>query len=44
MDISYRLNNSENELDLTVGMFNRLLEQGQLKYFFTDKTKENYLQ
>ena len=25
-------------------MFNRLLEKGELKYFFTDKRKEYYIQ
>ena len=32
------------KLYLTVGMFNKLLEQGQLKYFFTGKRKNYYLQ
>ena len=32
------------KLHLTVGMFNKLLEQGQLKYVFTDKRKNYYLQ
>ena len=32
------------KLYLTVGMFNKLLEQGQLKYAFIDKRKNYYLQ
>ena len=29
---------------LTKNMFNRLLEKGELKYTFTDKRKEHYMQ
>ena len=32
------------KLHLTIGMFNKLLEKGELKYTFTDKRKEYYLQ
>ena len=32
------------KLHLTVGMFNKLLEKGELKYTFTDKRKNYYLQ
>ena len=32
------------KLHLTVGMLNKLLEQGQLKYVFTDKRNNYYLQ
>ena len=38
------LKNGKYKLHLTVGMFNKLLEQGQLKYVFTDKRKNYYLQ
>ena len=31
-------------MHLTVGMFNKLLENGELKYTFTDKRKKYYLQ
>ena len=31
------------KLHLTVGMFNKLLKNGELKYTFTDKRKEYYL-
>ena len=34
------LKNRKYKLHLTVGMFNKLLENGQLKYNFTDKRKE----
>ena len=36
--------NGKYKLHLTVGMFNKLLEQGELKYVFTDKSKNYYLQ
>ena len=32
--------NGKYKLHLTVGMFNKLLENGELKYVFTDKKKE----
>ena len=38
------LKNGKYKLNLTIGMFNKLLEQGQLKYTFTDKRKQYYLQ
>ena len=38
------LKNSKYKLHLTIGMFNKLLENGQLKYIFSDKRKEYYLQ
>ena len=38
------LKNGKYKLHLTIGMFNKLLEQGQLKYTFTDKRKLYYLQ
>ena len=38
------LKNGKYKLHLTVGMFNKLLEQGQLKYTFTDKRKQYYIQ
>ena len=38
------LKNGKYKLHLTVGMFNKLLEEGKLKYVFTDKRKEYYLQ
>ena len=38
------LKNGKYKLHLTIGMFNKLLEQGQLKYTFTDKRKQYYLQ
>ena len=31
-------------MHLTISMFNKLLEKGQLKYVFTDKRKNYYLQ
>ena len=33
------LKNGKYKLHLTVGMFNKLLEKGELKYTFTDKRK-----
>ena len=38
------LKNGKYKLHLTVGMFNKLLEKGELKYTFTDKRKNYYLQ
>ena len=38
------LQNGKYKLHLTVGMFNKLLEKGELRYAFTDKRKEYYLQ
>ena len=35
---------ANNKLHLTVGMFNKLLEKGELRYVFTDKRKNYYLQ
>ena len=36
--------NGKYKLHLTVGMFNKLLEKGELKYTFTDKRKQYYIQ
>ena len=38
------LKNGKYKLYLTIGMFNKLLEKGELKYTFTDKRKNYYLQ
>ena len=38
------LKNGKYKLHLTVGMFNKLLENGELRYVFTDKRKNYYLQ
>ena len=38
------LKNGKFKLHLTISMFNKLLENVQLKYVFTDKRKEYYLQ
>ena len=38
------LKNGKYKLFLTITMFNKLLEQGQLRYVFTDKRKNYYLQ
>ena len=38
------LKNGKYKLHLTVGMFNKLFEKGELRYVFTDKRKEYYLQ
>ena len=38
------LKNGKYKIHLTIGMFNKLLEKGELKYVFTDKRKEYYLQ
>ena len=37
------LKNGKYKLHLTVGMFNKLLEKGELRYVFTDKRKQYYL-
>ena len=36
--------NGKYKLHLTIGMFNKLLEKGELRYVFTDKRKNYYLQ
>ena len=36
--------NGKYKIYLTKNMFNRLLEKGELKYVFTDKRKEYYMQ
>ena len=36
--------NGKYKLHLTVGMFNKLLEKGELRYVFTDKRKDYYIQ
>ena len=38
------LKNGKYKLHLTIGMFNKLLEQGELRYVFTDKRKQYYIQ
>ena len=38
------LKNGKYKLHLTIGMFNKLLERGELKYTFTDKRKQYYIQ
>ena len=38
------LKNGKYKLHLTIGMFNKLLENGELTYTFTDKRKNYYLQ
>ena len=38
------LKNGKYKLHLTVIMFNKLIKEGELKYGFTDKRKEYYLQ
>ena len=38
------LKNGKYKLYLTVGMFNKLLERGELRYVFSDKRKNYYLQ
>ena len=40
----YILKNGKYKIHLTVGMFNKLLEKGELKYVFTDKRKQYYIQ
>ena len=37
------LKNGKYKLHLTVGMFNKLLEKGELRYVFTDKRKQCYI-
>ena len=41
---NYILKNGKYKLHLTIGMFNKSLEQGQLKYTLTDKRKQYYIQ
>ena len=38
------LKNGKYKLHLTIGMFNKLIKEGELKYVFTDKRKEYYSQ
>ena len=38
------LKNGKYKLHSTVGMFNKLLEKGELKYTFTDERKQYYIQ
>ena len=38
------LKNGKYKLHLTVGMFNKLLTKGELRYVFTDKRKQYYIQ
>ena len=38
------LKNGKYKLHLTINMFNKLLDKGELKYTFTDKRKNYYLQ
>ena len=38
------LKNGKYKIHLTIGMFNKLVEKGELKYTFTDKRKNYYLQ
>ena len=38
------LKNGKYKLHLTIGMFNKLIKEGELKYVFTDKRKEYYTQ
>ena len=38
------LKSGKYKLHLTVGMFNKLLEKGELRYVFTDKRKQYYIQ
>ena len=38
------LKNGKYKLHLTVGMFNKLLENGELRYVFTDERKQYYIQ
>ena len=37
------LKNGKYKIHLTIGMFNKLLEKGELKYTFTNKRKNYYL-
>ena len=36
--------NGKYKIYLTKNMFNKLIERGELKYIFTDKRKEHYVQ
>ena len=38
------LKNGKYKLHLIIGMFNKLFEKGELRYVFTDKRKNYYLQ
>ena len=38
------LKNGKYKLHLTIGMFNKLIKEGELKYVFTDKRKQYYIQ
>ena len=38
------LKDGKYKLHLTIGMFNKLLEKGELRYVFTDKRKQYYMQ
>ena len=38
------LKNGKFKIHLTIGMFNKLIEKGELKYTFTDKRKQYYIQ
>ena len=38
------LKNGQYKLHLTIRMFNKLLEKGEIRYVFTDKRKDYYLQ
>ena len=38
------LKNGKYKLHLTVGMFNKLLEKGELRHVFADKRKQYYIQ
>ena len=37
------LKNGKYKLHLIIGMFNKLLEKGELRYVFTDKRKKYYI-
>ena len=38
------LKNGKYKIHLTVGMFNKLIDKGELRYVFTDKRKQYYMQ
>ena len=38
------LRNGKYKLHLIIGMFNKLIEKGELKYVSTDKRKQYYMQ
>ena len=38
------LKNGKYKLHLTIGMFNKLIDKGELRYVFTDKRKQYYIQ